>query len=114
MSDELTVELLAELREMFPDTWLSVEVSWKPIIGHYYFIRVYGTPRQTEAKATLEEVMAQIRQWHKCLSPARAKEAQQGRNERNALSWNKRRAMNNQERRSKNEQQVGTVRTYAL
>lgn len=64
MSDEVTVEqCLKELREMFPDTWLSLEVTWKPIIGHCYFIRVYGAPKQVQAKATLAEAMENIRTW---------------------------------------------------
>ena len=61
-SKDLTVEdALKQLREMFPDKWHEIKVSWH--LGRYwYWIAVYGKPRQGEG-VTLGEAMAQVRTW---------------------------------------------------
>jgi len=63
-ADEITVEeALAQLREAFPDKWFSIEVVDKPIMGRYFFVRVHGCPKQTEASDSLSDCMAQVRAW---------------------------------------------------
>lgn len=53
---DLTVdEAFSELRQAFPDTWIQIEVSDRPVIGRVYMVRVYGQKRQGEWLRSLSE-----------------------------------------------------------
>jgi hypothetical protein len=58
---------LEELREMFPDKWFALEVTHNPGThpdsGYWYWIRVYGKPRQGQGIPTLSEAMQKVREW---------------------------------------------------
>lgn len=63
MSEQITVEqALEELREVFPDRWVQVEVSERPG-ARVFMVRVYGKPRQGFWLPSLAECMAQVRSW---------------------------------------------------
>lgn len=65
MSSEPTVEeCLAELREMFPSKWFQIKISFH-LDRLWYWIAVYGKPRQGLGIESLSEAMNQVRQWHK-------------------------------------------------
>lgn len=58
---------LAELRDMFPDKWFELEITHNPGThpsdGFWYWIRVYGKPRQGQGIPTLTEAMQKVREW---------------------------------------------------
>lgn len=64
MNTELTVEeCLAELRETFSGKWFQIKISFH-LNRPWYWIAVYGKPRQGQGIELLSEAMNQVRQWH--------------------------------------------------
>lgn len=62
---DLTVEQCAdELREMFPGKWFEIKISFN-LNQLWYWIAVYGKPRQGQGSESLGACMAQVRKWHK-------------------------------------------------
>jgi hypothetical protein len=62
MPDDSVTAALNELREMFPDKWHEIKVSWH--LGRYwYWIAVYGKPRQGSGCESLAEAMQIVRAW---------------------------------------------------
>ena len=62
-SEPTVEEAIDELRNMFPDKWVQIEVSSRPVMGTYYMVRIYGVQRQGEWLPSLKDCMTRVRKW---------------------------------------------------